>query len=298
MNNKLLAIVFFALLGLLVAKKTILKPKTKSFKTELTNFNVDEIDKVTVQIGSEPMTTLSKSGDSWTVSDGIRDLDAKVTTVEGLIQDMSNVKTKQLVSRNSEKWADYEVDDALGKKVVLYSNGKKVVGLHVGRFNFNQQTRSGVSYARSSDEDDIYSLEGFLAMSVGKDFNSFRETNMMNFDQTEVQEVVLDTGGKQTSLSKDLDGGWVVDGIAIDSSSAARYISGLTNLNGRDFVDGFSETNATIHSTLTTTDNIVTTYSTSDGFVIKSNKNPAYFASDSSGVFKRLITDFLDLKSI
>jgi len=293
MNNKVLSIIFFGLLALLIARKTILKPNTKSFRESLSNFDSATIDKLTIQIGDAQTTTLTKSGDQWQMTDGTRTMDAKSSSVSSLITELSTLKTKQLVSKSADKWGEYEVDD-MAKKIAVYSGGKKVTALHIGRFNFNQQTRAGVSYARLSDEDEIYSLDGFLAMSAAKNFDSFRETKLVTSSQEQIQSVRLSTDlGQQLELAKSIDGDWVINDTVIDSTAASRYISGLTNLNGSVFEDGFSPSGTP--STITAGELQIQTYHTGSDFVIKSNQNPAYFRSDSSGIYKRMITDLLSL---
>ncbi len=293
MNNKVLSIIFFGLLALLIARKTILKPNTKSFRESLSNFDSATIDKLTIQIGDAQTTTLTKSGDQWQMTDGTRTMDAKSSSVSSLITELSTLKTKQLVSKSADKWGEYEVDD-MAKKIAVYSGGKKVTALHIGRFNFNQQTRAGVSYARLSDEDEIYSLDGFLAMSAAKNFDSFRETKLVTSSQEQIQSVRLSTDlGQQLELAKSIDGDWVINDTVIDSTAASRYISGLTNLNGSVFEDGFSPSGTP--STITAGELQIQAYHTGSDFVIKSNQNPAYFRSDSSGIYKRMITDLLSL---
>ena len=293
MNNKILSLIFFGLLALLIARKTILKPTTKSFRESLSNFDSATIDKLTIQIGDAPTTTLTKSGEQWQMTDGTRTMDAKPSTVTSLITELSTLKTKQLVSKSADKWADYEVDDK-AKKIEVYSGGKRVTALHIGRFNFNQQTRAGISYARLSDEDEIYSLDGFLAMSAAKDFDSFRETKLVTTAQEQIQSINLTTeSGQQLELGKSIDGSWIINDTVIDSTAASRYISGLTNLNGSVFEDGFSPSG--VPATINAGALQIQAYSTGSDFVIKSNQNPAYFRSDSSGIYKRMITDLLSL---
>lgn len=293
MNNKILGLIFFALLGLLIAKKTILKPKARSFKQALTSYDAETVDKVTIQIGKAAMTTLTKDNGQWSASDGTRTVKAKEGSITSLITELSNMKTKQLVSRNAEKWGEYEVDDDKAKKIVLYSGGKKVNSLHVGRFNFNQQTRSGISYARSSDEDEIYALDGFIAMSVAKDFNSFRETGMMGMDKEAIETVALSSEAGERMMSRGLDGGWLMDGVAIDSTKALGYINALVNLTGSEFREDFSEGTAMLHKTLTAGGATIKCFLDDAGkFVLKSSQNDAYFSSDSTGIYKRAVLDF------
>lgn len=296
MNNKTLGLIFFVLLGLLIAKKTILKPTSRSFKQELTSFDSAAVDKVTIQIEGSPQTTLTKNGEQWEATNGVLTIPAKEGSVASLLSELSSIKTKQLVSRSAEKWTEYEVDEAKGKRIDLYAGGKKLVGLNIGRFNFNQQTRSGVSYARLSDEDDIYAIDGFLSMSAAKDFNSFRNNQLLSLDPSQLESISLESEGAVKTLSKAIDGGWLKNQATIDSTAVAKYIAGLNTLNGSKYNDRFSEAGATALKTLRVGDATVTAYpNPTGGFVMKSSQNDAYFDTDSTGIFKKA---FLDLEEM
>lgn len=295
MNNKTLGLLFFALLGLLIAKKTILKPTNRSFKQELTSFDSASVDKVTIQLEGVPLTTLTKKGDKWEASNGSLTVPAKEGSMSGFLTELSNIKTKQLVSRSADKWMDYEVDEAKGKRIDLYAGSKKLAGLNIGRFNFNQQTRSGLSYARLSDEDDIYAIDGFLAMSAAKDFNSFRNNQLFNIESSKIESVSMEGEGTVQSLSKAIDGGWLKNQTGVDSTAAAGYLNGLLALTGSKFNDNFPTTTSPI-KTLRVGEATLQAYANpSGGFTLKSSQNDAYFDSDSTGIFKKA---FLDLEGL
>ena len=294
MNNKTLGLIFFVLLGLLIAKKTILKPTNRSFKQELTAFDSAAVDKVTIQLEGAALTTLTRKGEQWEASNGSITVPAKEGSIDGFLSELSNIKTKQLVSRSADKWSEYEVDEAKGKRIHLYAGSKKLAGLNIGRFNFNQQTRSGLSYVRLSDEDDIYAIDGFLAMSAAKDFNSFRNNKLLDIETNTIETVTLEAAGAVQSLSKAIDGGWLKDQTGIDSTAAVRYINGLNALSGTKFNDNFSGSGAMPLKTLRVGDATLTAYANpAGGFTLKSSQNEAYFDSDSTGVFKKA---FLDLE--
>jgi len=296
-NNRILGIIFFCLLALLIAKKTILKPTQRSFKQELTSFDAEAIDKVTIQLENQPETVLTKANGQWSASNGTLNIPAKEGSVSGLLRELANIKTKQLVSRNTEKWNEYEVDETKGRQIDIYSGGKKITGLTIGRFNFNQQTRSGISYARLSDEDDIYALDGFLSMTATKDFNSFRDGSLMKLDPAAIEKITVSNGEQMTTLSKTLEGQWLSNDLPVDSTITANYISALCSLSGKKFNDDFSAATAQKIKTLSLGDATIEAYlNPAGGFVLKSNKNDAYFNSDSLGIFKKAFLDFDNLK--
>ncbi len=295
MNNKTLGLIFFVLLGLLIAKKTILKPTNRSFKQELTSFDSAAVDKVTIQLEGAPMTTLTKKGEQWEASNGSITVPAKEGSISGFLTELSNIKTKQLVSRSADKWLEYEVDERKGKRIDLYAGGKKLAGLNIGRFNFNQQTRSGLSYARLSDENDIYAIDGFLAMSAAKDFNSFRNNQLFNIEARNIEAVTLETEAGVQSLSKAIDGGWLKNQTGVDSTAAARYVTSLSSLTGAKFNDNFSVSGAALKTLKMGSATLAAYANPAGGFTLKSSQNDAYFDSDSTGIFKKAFLDWEEL---
>ena len=87
----------------------------------------------------------------------------------------------------------------------------------------------------------------------------------------------------------------------LDSTVVDKFLSGLANVSGAEFVNGFDET-ANINNLIKTITiksnnefeplrvNVFRDTTLAKPFVINSNRNKdAYFLSDSSGVFKKLL---------
>ena len=171
-----------------------------------------------------------------------------------------------------------------------------MAGINVGRFNFNQQTKSGFSYARSADEDDIYSIDGYLSLSAQRQFNSFRNAQLLSTDVSNLETIMLEFEGSESVLSKSLDGTWIKDGAELDSTDVKSFISKLQSLTGTDFVDDFNPNSNTKLASLVLGENSIDAYGNDgNGFIIKSSENDAYFKSDSTGIYKSAILDFIAL---
>ncbi|MBT8233580.1 MAG: DUF4340 domain-containing protein [Saprospiraceae bacterium] len=302
-NNKILGIIFIGLLALYFIKKVVSKPEVRSFKEVLVSVDTASVNKlIYYPKGGSPVITLQRNGSNWTANNGTKTVDAVSGIIQSMLAPTTEIKPLQLISKSKEKWADYEVDDASGKKVELYNGDKLLSSFYVGRFNFNQNTKTAKTYMRLSGEDDIYIIDGFLSMTYEKQFDDFRNKNLFNGLNSENITGLKISGDVNIGLGKDISGQWIDDeGLTKDSLSVARYIQSLSNARGSEIIDDYSPHNNLISQiNISTKDNInnqnIDIYKEGDNsFIMKSSSNDVFFKTDSSGIFKSL---YLDLKEL
>jgi hypothetical protein len=296
-DNIILGGIFLFLLVFYILQKTVFKPDPRSFRAELTAFDPGLIDRVQYSHDDQTME-MTKTEKGWLISQNELQLKAKQGELENLLEVLSAVKTKQLVSRNPEKWIEYEVDNNNARKYQLFSGEQLVSALHIGKFTFDQQRQSGTSFARLSDENETYSIEGFLSMIASRNFNSFRENRLLQFESSAIDQIKLISGDLEELVDKSIDGQWIYNGTPLDSALISNYFRNLSNLMGQQFNDDFIPGNGfgIIQSISLGDDITVDNYLNPEGgFVLKSNQNDAFFNSDSSGIFKQIFTDFEDI---
>jgi hypothetical protein len=296
-DNLILGGIFLFLLVFYILQKTVFKPDTRSFREELTNFDPESIDRIRYERNGE-VIDLEKTHSGWTAANDQLSVPAREGSVDNLVRTLSELKTKQLVSRSPEKWAEYELDDANARIWRFYSGEKAISQLFIGRFDYDQQTQSSVSYARLDGENDIYAIDGFVSMTASRDFNSFRENKLFEFNATDIQSIKMITGDLEETVQHSLDGQWVFDGAALDSTRVADYLNRLSGLSGTEFNDEFLPgTGFGVVQSLHLNDTLrLDAYlSPSGGFVMTSSQNDAYFNSDSTGIFRQA---FLDLENL
>jgi hypothetical protein len=303
-NNKILGLVFIGLLAMFLVSKILNKPKVKSFKDVLVNIDTSAVDKIVFYPkGTAEKITILRNGSFWEADNGSLKTTATSSSVNALLSPTTNIKALQLISKNESKWAEYEVDDISGKKIELYNGNKLLSGFYVGRFNFNQNTRSAKSYMRLADENDIYVVDGFLSMSYEKQFNDFRNKRLVNnLSIDEISTLKLISADKRITIEKDLDNHWIDENNnMLDSLKATRAVQGLVNLMGNDIIDYKpNASNKLAQLTLISRENseqIIDIYKKDEKeFVLASSSNKdVYFGSDSTGIFKTAYLDILNL---
>ncbi len=307
-NNKILALIFFGLVGLYLGKKTVSKPEVRSFRATLVEIDTAIVDRMHLYpegSNGSPIELL-KSGSTWTVSKDNMTHPATSAAVSNMMRILTEIKTKRLISKSKEHWADYELDENTAKRLEVYSGEQKVDAFLIGRFNFDQTTRSATTYMRKVDEIDIYSVDGFLSMSLDKKVDDFRDKQLFrSFDKENIDKIEYTSAGHNKSISRDLENNWRDEANRlVDSTSVSQYLAKLSAMNGKELVDDYIETpeahlcDLTFVSDKQVTNNIKCYAESGDfsSFLLFSTLNPqCHFRSDSSGIYNSIIEAFLEL---
>ena len=303
-NNKILGLLFIGLMAMFLVSKILNKPQVKSFKDVLVNIDTSAVDKIVFYPkGTAAKITIERNGGFWEADDGSLKITATSSSVNALLSPTTNIKALQLISKNESKWSEYEVDDNSGKKIELYTGNKLLSGFYVGRFNFNQNTRSAKTYMRLADENDIYVVDGFLSMSYEKQFNDFRNKRLVNdLSIDDLSTVKLISDDIKITIEKDLSNHWVDENNKmLDSLKTTRAVQGLVNLMGNEIIDFKPNASNRIARLILISgeksEQVIDIYKKDESdFVLTSsgNKN-VYFRSDSTGIFKTAYLDILNL---
>ncbi|MCB9318954.1 MAG: DUF4340 domain-containing protein [Lewinellaceae bacterium] len=306
MNNKKLALVLVALVAVFLIGRLISGKGERNFDSNLVSVDTASVDKISMT-GSHGTVILTRHGNGWNVSDGAgKEVPAVKNMAQGVLSNLLTIQSQRIITSSPDKWPDYEVTDTSGTHVVASHGGKTLADLIIGRFAFNQATRSGTSYIRKSGQDDVHAIDGFLSMNFSRDFDSFRDKSLATLTPADVKNLKLESRNdmRSVSIDKNAEGKWISDGMTLDSATVANYLSGLRFLNGTTFDDHFTPQGKDPVYTLDVSTNtqlepLQITCFGGDGaspFVFHSSHNPdAYFASDSSQLYQTVIRSFLEM---
>ncbi|MEM9548780.1 MAG: DUF4340 domain-containing protein [Bacteroidota bacterium] len=293
-NNKILAIIFFVLLGIWILNKSFNRVSDTSFKSVLMQVDTATVDKLVLYPKGMDSTvlTLTRSNGNWNISNSTLTTAADKNRVTSVLSQIAYIPTKRLISKKEENQVDYEVDDKNGKIVEVYQGDNLLNKVIFGRFNFNQNTRSATSYGRIADDNEIYSLDGMISMSFDTDFNSFRNNKLISINKDDIRGIEYN-GTPLQPAGKNL---WTYNGIQVDSIGMTSYLRGLSNITSTTFADGFSGNSGSSKTMTIRVDNMaapltIQAYNSANGFIIKSSENEAFFGSDSTGVYKKIFGD-------
>ncbi len=295
MKNKTLWIIFASLLALFLLSKLFSKKTVRSFTTDIIQIDSTAVDKIKFY-NADPAAQfeLQKSGTGWKVKNDKVEADALGPTVTALLQNLNSIKAERPVAKSEDKWAEYEVDDIKGKRIELFSGNKKVEDLVIGRFNFNQQTRSAKSYVRRSNDKNVYVVDGFISMTINQSMDAYRNKNVLRLP-SDITELKLRSESGTSSARK--ENYWINNsGEVLDSTVMANYISKLKNISGTAFYDDGIPSGNPIKELDISLSNGETAnvkcFNQNGTLVIHSTENQdSYFSSDSTGIFKSLFLD-------
>lgn len=302
MNNKTLAIAFGALLLIYLLSKLLGGNRERSFDPKIIDIDTSAVDRIVVHpAAGDEMFELSKTGSGWQLKRSADLFQATAGSVGGLLSNLSQVQADRIVSKNPDRHKDYAVDEGSGTRIELYGGQKKLGDVVVGRFNFNQATRSGISYLKKYDEDEVYSVEGFLSMSLTQGFENYRNKVLTSLTAGDLTKITLEDRDDNLVILKS-DSLWRdPSGLQVDSASVAGYLSTVQSVTGGTFINTRGDVGERLKTLKiegnnlpeSVTINCYASQDTSHHFVIHSSANSeGYFFSDSNGIYSRFFEKF------
>lgn len=304
MNNRKLLYVLLALGGLFLLSQLFNRKKERSFKSELVSLDTATVSRIVLhpQADGHHEIQLEKAGGRWFAQQGSLKVPVAPGALNGILNELVSIKVKSIATRSKDRWAEYEIGDSTGSRVEVFSGNKKLADFYSGKFGFNPQGNSMISYIRSAGEDEVYATDGFQSMTFNATFSSFRDKTLLEIEPEQVTGIRSDFQGLFHSLIKDSTKWTLDDRPGPDSASVANYLQNIQRLNGTAFLDGFSPSGAPSYGFEINTGGSsvnLKVYASPDSlkpFIIHSSANPdAYFHEDSTGAFNSLIGGWNDL---
>ncbi len=237
-------------------------------------------------------------GKTWMVSqDGISSR-AEEKSESYVIKLIEAISPDHLATNDPAQWKDYDVTDSSGTRIVLLNNADTLIDIVVGRFSYNTQLRKAMSCVRLHNQNEVYSVDGFLTMNVANDFVSWRDRHLFTGEpQTWTKLDYSWAVDNAFTLVHDLMNGWQVDGAKPDSLTTSQLLLKLSQQNYGAFVDRFDTTKvqASYYLKVEGTNMpsfIIKAYPVPDTaiqYVITSSLNPgAYMNGKHEGMFNNI----------
>ena len=292
----LVLVVLVAAVWFVKDRKDVASEKTFD-KENLVNIDTAQVSEVYVYSKSEQHEEikLSGSGNDWTVQKGQDQAPADASSVKNLLGQLSAIVPTRLAAKSKSKWKDYEVTDSLASRVKIVESGETTLDIMLGKFSYNQASRSGISYIRLKGENDVYATDGFLSMAA-QGYNSWRDKSLIKGGEQDWSRISFTYPADSGFVMNKEGDHWFSNGMPLDSTEVARYISGIKSTTSSTFRDDFEQgARLPDYSMKIEGDNLFQTVNInafrvdSADFALHSSLNSqAYFTSDDKGVFKRL----------
>jgi hypothetical protein len=187
----------------------------------------------------------TRKGKEWWVSQGNVSGRAEPHAARYMISQMEQISPDRLGSNDPKDWKEFCVNDSLGTRVVFLYDKDTALDVIVGRFSYIPQKKQSISYLRLAGHNEVYAVEGFLAMNITEDFDAWRDRRMMPGEYTDWNKLTFtyphDSG---FVLTNGKDDRWIFgDGSKPDSLAAVNLIKTISEQNYGMFVKNFDSTN-------------------------------------------------------
>ena len=250
-NIKILGIVFLLLLLIVVIMQLSKSGKSeRSFRSMVIEPDTAAVDVMEIisKNDQDAKILLSKENKQWFVEQKGKKYPADNKIVQGLLGNLSNLKTERVAATKPKNWAKFEVTDSMATRVKLLGGDDIVSDIMIGKFNFKQipstnpyqrqpQTKTN-TFVRRSDDDIVYSVDGFLRMSFQPTLNSYRDKNLVSKRPGDINRLTFTYPADSGFIVQKQGGQWMIDGLQADSAGAARFVNKISRLMSGDFIEG------------------------------------------------------------
>jgi hypothetical protein len=309
-SNKILLIVLLAFIGVLIIVKVVnLSGKDKNFKSQFGELDTTDIAQILiypkVENGEEMKFYMQDS--VWIAEKDGKIFQLRENTVENFITDIKTFKPTRLAAKTQEKWADYQLNDSLGTRLIVKnSEGENTLDLMIGKFSVKQNQNQnqyqqggqmnieGITYVREYDEDEIYAIDGFVAFTFNQKFDSFRESSLVKSQKENMTKLQFEYGDSSFIAIKQ-DSLWLVNDKVGENAKFDSYLTSISNKSGQTFDDEYVPIGNPVYTLKISGDNMTETkieafLKDSANYIIHSNYNQeAYFIANKTfvdGIFK------------
>lgn len=246
-NTRYLFIIFIVLLAMVfITVPSGNKKKMRSFKSELSNFEIESVNSFVIypKAGGESIS-FKKAGDNWLVADSKGEYNADNTQVENMLGSLSHLRAKRLAAKGKDDWEKFELSDSLATRVNILKGEESLADVYIGKFSYSappqamspyrQQQGTMTSYVRLGKEKEVYAVDGFLSMTFNRQMRNFRDSRLIQINESDLQNITVQSPAGSYSLVKN-DSVWMIDGVLADSASMAKYLSELGHLRSSNFL--------------------------------------------------------------
>ncbi|HVY45727.1 MAG TPA: DUF4340 domain-containing protein [Minicystis sp.] len=168
----------------------------------------DDIDKITkleiVNPGKDKDdakksdVVLEKKGADWQV---VKPVQAKANqaNVKSLLDNFKDLKTKEVISKGTDTYKQYDLTDDKAVHVVAWKGDGKAVDLYFGKSGSRGQM------ARIGGKDGVYVAGGYSSYLYTREVKNWRETGILKFEDANVIQAEVTNKNGEFSFSKNDD---------------------------------------------------------------------------------------------
>src|SRR5258706_5516071 len=217
LSTKMLLIGLMVLVAIFVASRFFRAPALESnLRKNLLTLDTASVSEVRVLPSKEHTEELRllRDGKNWKVINGKRSEPSDKAAIKSILEALGNLQAQRLASRKKEKWEDFKVGET-GTHVSVYDGkGKKVADFHVGKVGFTPGAGgtygASYTYVRLSDENEVYTVEGFLEPTFNNSFNEWRDKTFLKLNKDDITRLSFRYPADSGFVASKRDSVWYV----------------------------------------------------------------------------------------
>jgi len=247
LSNKILLTGLVVLVGIFAASRFFRSPGLESnLRKNLLTLDTAKIDEIKILPSKERTEELRlvREGNLWKVIKGTRQEPASKSSVKNLLSSL-NMEAQQMVSRKKEKWEEFNVGNN-STHVTVFNEGNKLADFHVGKLGFTQSSGGGFggsyTYVRLSDEDQVYSVDGFLEPTFNSTFNDWRDKTLSKLNKEDVIKLSFNYPADSGFVVEKRDSVWYTAADKVDPSKIENLLNLLAAKYASEFAEDFTPT--------------------------------------------------------
>lgn len=309
-NIKILALVLGILLIVVIAVYLTDNAKgERSFRAKIVDADTSKITSIVIypRASKDNAIELKKESAKWKVISGSKTYIADAAMVNGILSSLAEMKPQRLAATEKSRWSEFDVTDSAATRVKLFTGRKLATHLYVGRFSYQapknpnpydyRQQGTISTFVRLANEKSVYSVEGFIGMSLDRKLDDFRDKTLVRFNAAELTRLTF-TYPSDSSFTLFKEGSnWIMNGLLCDSVKVADYLNSLAWINGPAFADNIiSPGTPPIYSLSIDGNNIASpivvkafSLESPEDFFISSSMNEGAHFNDENGVLVQKI---------
>lgn len=229
-----------------------------AFQTELLAVDTAQVRSVQIERMDGPSLRLDRSSGNWSVapSDTSATYPASAGTIKNVLGTLRSMEVSAVATRQTSKHARYGVDSTGTRVTMLGADDEPLGELIVGRTQMKQPPSSGqqnpmrrrrqrgtpITYVRSPDNPDVYSVEQALGPLVNQNVEAWRDKELWAVGQSQINKVEFDYPADSSftmrRVADSASSAWLSQGDTLSTSEVSSLLRMISTPTADGFVEG------------------------------------------------------------
>ncbi len=184
---------------------------------------------------------ISRIGQKWELISGDKRANADQKLIKNMMGQLLLIVPKSVAATSNEKWEKFEVSDSSSTKVIVFENGEPTTTLFIGKFSYNETTRSTTTYIRLKGDDEVYSIESMMGYIFNRGFLQMRDRTIIKGNKENWTKLAFNYSTRSSFVLNKLSEHWLINGEVTDSAKTEKFLADISNVVSPNMMDGLKQ---------------------------------------------------------